>query len=452
MKPSTFRRDRWILAIIAASLFAVGAYAQEDVRTNPLPPIGGDAITEEPPLYEQISAAEPELPLPASPPVTASPDQETQEVSSMPRRFRYELKVELRGTYDDNITLSPDNRREDFYGTIAPKIILGFGDVTDRGENYVLLNYSPSAYFFLDNTEFNTIDHIARIDGQWRLSRLTLSLSQDVRSVQSANLDVAASGGGFINQVNLDIGGRQRLNTYSTHFGAAYELTGKTSLRAGLDYSLGDYQDLIGSEIFSGTLGLDYKYGPKLGFGLDFTAGKNFVDPPNPNQTFEQVNLRSNYELTGKLKATGSVGVESRQSDNGGQNQLSPVFQIGVVYQPFDGTEINLSATGQTLNSATLTGQDFTSTQFVFTVRQRLLQRLFLSLTAGYQNQTYFSTIEGLGSEREDNYHFIAPGFDVKITNFLSTGVYYFHRENNSSFTNFSFDDNQFGGRISLTF
>ena len=452
MKPSTFRRDRWILAFIAAPLFALGAYGQDDIRTNPLPPIEGEVTAEEPSLDEQISAAEPELPLPAGPQVITSPDQQAQEVSSMPRRFRYELKGELRATYDDNITLSPDNRREDFYGTIAPEIILGFGDVTDRGENYVLLNYSPSAYFFLDNTEFNTIDHIARLEGQWRLSRMTLSLSQDVTSVQSANLNVASSTGGYVNQVNRDVGGRQRLNTYSTHLGAAYELTGKTSLRAGLDYSLGDYQDLIGSEIFSGTLGLDYKYSPKLGFGLAFTAGRNLVDPPSTNQTFEQVNLSSNYELTGKLKATGSVGVEFRQSDNGGQNQLSPIFQIGVVYQPFDGTEINISANRGTFNSATLTGQDFTSNQYVFTARQRLLQRLFLSLMAGYQNQGYFSTMGGLGSEREDNYYFIAPGFDVKITHFLFTGVYYVHRENNSSFNNFSFDDNQFGVRISLTF
>jgi len=249
VKPSTFRRDRWILAFIAAPLFALGAYGQEDIRTNPLPPIEGEVTAEEPSLDEQISAAEPELPLPAGPQVITSPGQQAQEVSSMPRRFRYELKVELRATYDDNITLSPDNRRQDFYGTIAPEIILGFGDVTDRGENYVLLNYSPSAYFFADNTEFNTIDHIARLEGQWRLSRMTLSLSQDVRSVQSANLDVASITAGFVNQINLDVGGRQRLNTYSTHFGAAYELTGKTSLRAGIDYSLGDYQDLIGSEI-----------------------------------------------------------------------------------------------------------------------------------------------------------------------------------------------------------
>jgi hypothetical protein len=260
------RSCRWIVAIIAASLVAVGAYGQENVQTNPLPPIAGDAITEEPSPDKQISAAEPELPLPAGPPVTASPDQGTQEVSSIPRRFRYELKVELRGTYDDNITLSPDNRREDFYGTIAPEIILGFGDVTDREENYVLLDYSPSAYFFLDNSEFNTIDQIAQLEGQWHLSRLTLSLSQDIRSVQSANLDVASGTGGFINQTSLDIGGRQRLNTYSTHFDAAYELTGKTSLRAGLNYALNDYQDLIGSKVFSGTLGFDYKYGPKLGF------------------------------------------------------------------------------------------------------------------------------------------------------------------------------------------
>jgi hypothetical protein len=437
------------LALIAASVWAAGVFAQDvDLTSDPLPPIS------DPDLAPITRIIQPDLPSRAAvdSQVAQAPDPAAREASSMPRRFRYELEVNLRAAYDDNVTLAQDDRQEDFYALIAPKIVLGFGDVTDRHENYVLLNYAPSAYFFVDNSGFNTVEHIAHLEGQWRLSRLVLSLAQDIRSVQSSNLDVAGLTGGFVNQTNLDVGGRQRLNTYATHLDAQYELTGKTSARAGLEYVLADYEDLIGSEIISGTVGLDYIYSPKLTVGLEARVGKSFVDAPSPDQTFEQISLRSNYELTGKLKATGSAGVEFRQSDAGTHDNVSPIFEIGVAYQPFDGTEIKFNTTRRTLNSATLNGQDFTSTQFVFSAQQRLLQRMYPSLTVGYQNQTYFSTVSGLSSTREDNYYFIAPGFDVKITNFWFGGVYYLHRANDSSFNNFSFDNNQIGVRSSLVF
>lgn len=450
VKPSIDSNRRWFLVFITVPFCAVGAYAQEaDIRSDPLPPIGA----EESASVASIAEPEPSLPEPDNSQILQSSVPQSREISSMPRRFRYELEVNLRAVYDDNVTLSQADQREDFYASIAPEIVLGFGDVTERHENYILLNYSPSVYFFVDNSGFNTVEHIARLEGQWRINRLVLSLAQDVQSVQSSNLNVGGLTGGFVNQTNLDVGGRQRLNTYSTQFDAAYELTGKTFLRAGLDYALADHEeDLIGSEIISGTVGVDYTYSPKLTVGLAATAGRNLVDAPSPDQTFEQINIRSDYELTGKLKAVGSVGVEFRQSDDGMHNEVSPIFDFGVTYQPFDGTEIKLNATGRTLNSATLTGQDFRSSQFVFSLQQRLLQRVYPSLTIGYQNQTYFSTINGLSSTREDNYYFIAPAIDVKIMNFWFAGVYYLHRANDSSFNDFSFDNNQVGVRSSFVF
>ncbi|MEP6686412.1 MAG: hypothetical protein ABJB22_06505 [Verrucomicrobiota bacterium] len=395
---------------------------------------------------------EPSLPLPEGPQVITSPDQEVREVSSMPRRFRYQLKVNLRGVYDDNVTLSHDNPRQDFYGQLASEITLGFGDAIGHQEHYVLLKYSPSAYFFVDNSELNSVEHIVRLEGQWSLSRLALTFSQDIRSVESSNLDVATTTGGFVNQINLDVGGRRRLNSYSTRLDAGYALTGKIVLRAGMDYSLTDYQDLIGSETVSGTIGINYTYSPKLQLGLELHAGNNYVDAPSPDQTFEQVNLRSDYELSGKLRANGSLGVEFRQSEVGTNSNVSPIFQIGLVYQPFDGTEININTTRQTFNSATLAGQDFASTQFVFSARQRFFQRVFVNVVTGYQNQTYFSALSGLDSEREDNYYFITLGFDVKITNFWFGGVNFSHRVNDSSFTNLGFDDDQVGAHSAFTF
>ena len=420
----------------------------------PLPHADAEATSDVATLDDSSAYAaefvEPPLPTNDDPQVLTAIEQQPQDYAATPRRFRYQLSLDLRGVYDDNVTLAPrENRRDDFYFAIMPEVTAGIGDVDTRSENFVALHYAPSAFIFLENSDFTTIEQIGRLEGQWRIRRVALTLSQSLQSVQSSNLNVANAEGGFSNQINLDVGGRRRINTYSTRVGAAAELTGKTSLRVGADYVITDPEDLIGSEVLAGTIGLDYRFRPKLTMGLAFTAGKQFVDDPNPDTTFEQVNLRANYEVTGKISANGSAGVEWRHAE---QDNVSPIFRLGLAYAPFDGTQLDLSANRRTLNSASAFGQDFTSTQVVATARQRLLRRFFLSFAVGYQNQTYFSTATGVRTERDDNYYFIAPGIDVRITEFWFAGAFYTRRTNDSSLEQYTFDDNQYGIRTSLRF
>ena len=417
-----------------------------------------DAGTSSAVTAEEVAAygaefVEPPLPTNDGPQVLPAAEQHPQEYAATPRRFRYRLSLDLRGVYDDNVTLAPrGNRREDFYTAIMPEITAGIGDVDTRQENFVALHYAPSAFIFFDNSDFTTVEQIGRLEAQWRIRRIALALSQSLQSVQSSNLNVANAEGGFSNQINLDIGGRRRINTYTTRVSAAAELSGKTSLRLGVDYSITDPEGLIGSQILAGTVGLDYRFRSKLTMGLALSAGKQFVEDPNPDTTFEQINLRANYEVTGKISATGSAGVEFRHAEHDGRNNASPIFRLGVAYAPFDGTQFDLSATRRTMNSASAFGQDFTSTQVVVSARQRLLRRFFLSFAAGFQNQTYFSTATGVRSDREDNYYFIAPGIDVRITEFWFVGAFYTRRTNDSSLPFYTFDDNQYGIRTSLRF
>jgi hypothetical protein len=333
-----------------------------------------------------------------------------------------------------------------------PQLTAGLGDIDTRQENYIALNYSPTALFYVDNTDFNTIEQVGRLEGQWRIRRVALRLTQDFASVQSSNLNVADPDGGFANQTNLDIGGRRRVTRYATRLDASADLTGKTSLRLGGSYSVEDPEDLIGSDTLTGTVAVDYRYGPKLSLGLGLTAGKQYVEEPSPDTTFQQVNVRGSYELTGKMRATGSIGVEFRESEDGTQQNISPVFAFGLAYAPFDGTQLDISATRRTLNSASAIGQDFTSTQVIVTARQRFLQRIFANLSAGIQEQTYFSTFSGISTDRDDNYYFIAAGIDVRITEFWFAGVFFTHRENQSSLAVYSFDNSQYGIRTTLTF
>jgi len=85
-------------------------------------------------------------------------------------------------------------------------------------------------------------------------------------------------------------------------------------------------------------------------------------------------------------------------------------------------------------------------------VRQRLFRRFSLGFSTGYQILSYFNTIDGVSTAREDNYYFVQPSLDVNITRWWSAGVYYLHRVNDSSLSSFGFDDNQFGFHTGVKF
>ena len=233
------------------------------------------------------------------------------------------------------------------------------------------------------------------------------------------------------------------------------DLTGKTFLSSGVDSLVTEYNsaNLFSSQMFSGNLFVNYRYSEKIVIGVGGTGGVDFVDNPNPDQTFEQANVRASYQATGKIAFNFSGGVEFRQFENNSRSEyISPVFELSATYQPFDGTSVTLAGSRRTFNSGVLAGQDFAGTTITATLRQRLLQRFYVGVSGGYQNSDYFSTVSGVAANRQDNYYFIEPTLDFSITRFWTIGGYYLHRRNDSSFQSFSFDDNQVGIRTGLTF
>ncbi|HEY2139969.1 MAG TPA: hypothetical protein VGH00_07810, partial [Chthoniobacterales bacterium] len=312
-------------------------------------------------------------PLPVAAPEPAADSGPAANVDSgVPRRFHYQFGLAVRSVYDDNINLSHDAPISDFYTSIEPSIMVGFGDVEGRSENYIRLDYLPAVFIFADHDENNSVQHVVRLDGQYRINRLTLNLSQMIQIMDGADVQGQDSAGGLNQQVNLDVAGRTRFNIYTTHGNVAYYLTGKTFLSSGADYTATHYSSLISSEVFSGNLFLNYNYSEKIVVGLGGTGGTDRVDAPNPDQTFEQVNVRLSYQATGKIDFAASAGVEFRQFDGDMRDQYtSPVFEIGMNYLPFDGTRISITANRRTLNSAVLASQDYVVTNLTVGIQQR---------------------------------------------------------------------------------
>jgi len=370
--------------------------------------------------------------------------------SGEPRRFHYRFGLTIRGVYDDNIFISNTNRVSDYYFAIEPMLTVGFGDIEGRSENYLRLDYIPSIILYTDHSDEDTVSHLINLEGQYRFGRLTLNLSQEVAILDGTNLNSTLDTTGL--QANLDVSIPTRLNLFITRLRANYDLTGKLFLTGEFDASIYDYPDFISSQILSWGLYINYIVTPKVTVGVGGTFGYDWVEDPNVDQTFEQANFRINYQATGKLGLSASAGVEFRQFDNHRGDYVSPVFELGAIYHPFDGTTITLSAGRRILNSGFLADQDFGTTYVVGRVQQRLLRRVYLGLAVGYENSDYFATTSGLSAPRNDDYYFIEPSVDVLITRWLSVGAYYLHREDSSNIDFFSFYDNQVGVRATFRF
>lgn len=407
---------------------------------------------------EPVTLADINPPLPVAvaqadetaPPESISP---AAEVAPVPRRFHYLLRLTIRGVYDDNINVSHDNRISDFVTSIEPGLMLGFGDIEARQENYLQFVYAPSIFLYADHDEANAVQHLVHLEGQYHFSRLTLNLSQDVQILDGANVDIATHSGPLTDQVNIDVGGRTRVNIFTTQLAAAYYLSGKVFLSSEVGLSIYDYNTLLSSRSGSAGLFLNYVYSPKMTIGFGGSAGHSWVDEPSPDQDFQQFSVRAKYQLSDKVDLNASAGAEFREfQGNGRDTYISPVFDLGLNWKPFDGTSIGVTASRRTTSSAALAGQDYTSTSFGVSIRQRFLRRFTLGLTGGYQNSDYFSTVSNAGSARNDDYFYVQPSIDATVTRFWSVGAYYLRRENSSASNSFSFYDNQVGLRSSLTF
>ena len=370
--------------------------------------------------------------------------------TSEPRRFHYNLQLTVRGVWDDNIFITHTDTKSDYYFAIEPQITIGVGDIEGRSRSYLRLDYMPSAILFVDHSDQDAFNQLIHLEGGYSTGRLRLALFEDIALLESANLNSIIDTTGL--WANLDASAPTRVNIFNTRLTAQYDLSGKMYLQGEFDSSIYFYPTQISDYTVSGGLYLYYNWSPKVSVGVGGTFGYNWVDDPTPNQSFEQVNARLNYQATAKLGLYASAGAEFRQFDGNRGTYTTPIFELGLTHHPFEGTTINLAAGRRIYNSGFLPNQDFADTYVVGRFQQRLFHRLYLGLGAGYENSDYFAAANNVSAPRNDDYWFIEPSVDVLITRWLNAGVYYLHREDNSNIDTFSFNDNQVGVRATVRF
>ena len=385
-------------------------------------------------------------------------DREKRDDPKPPRWFHYSIRLGGRVLYSDNINAARVDPLEDFILSLEPGLSIGIGDVPGRAESYIRLDYSPNALLFADNSEFNIIQHFIHLEALAKFGRLSLTFSQDIQFLEGTEFDFNnpnnfGDPSDPNNRRNRDVSGRNEFEFYATALGLRYDFNDKASLDSGLNYSRSTFSGLFTTEVYSGYAFFDYKLTPQLKIGAGGAAGEVGFDDENAEETFQEVRGRFTYDIPKKFNINGSAGVEFRQfGPLGRANFSAPIAELGVTFEPIEGTKLFANARHRTYVSNALLGQNFQVNAFSGGLEQRLSDRLSFRVVTGYETADYFSTLMEVEAEREDEFFFVDASLDLKITKIWSAGVFYIHRDNDSNLVPFGFVENQIGVRTGIAF
>ena len=187
------------------------------------------------------------------------------------RRFHYGLSLTVRGVWDDNIFLSHTNKVSGYYFAIEPVITIGWGDIAGHSRSYLRIDYMPSGILFVDHSDQDAFNQYLHLSGGYSSGRWTLTLSEDIALLQSANLNSFYDTTGL--WANTDASAPTRTNIFYTRVSATYQLTGKMSLSAEFESPSYAYPGNISNYTVSGGLYLNYELRPKLSVGIGGTFG-----------------------------------------------------------------------------------------------------------------------------------------------------------------------------------
>src|SRR5438128_11721564 len=180
------------------------------------------------------------------------------------------------------------------------------------------------------------------LEGGYSWTKLTLRFTESIALLESANLNSIYDTTGL--WANTDASAPTRINIFYTSATANYALTPKISLQGEFNSPSYVYPGNISNYTISGGLYLYYNWLPKVSVGIGGTFGYNWVDAPSTDQTFEQVNVRFNYEVTAKVGLYASGGVEFRQVEGNRSTYDTPVFEVVATYHPLADSNISLAA------------------------------------------------------------------------------------------------------------
>ena len=337
--------------------------------------------------------------------------------------------------YDDNVNLSHNNRQSDFAIAAEPGAAFGLGGFRTGEGNFLTADYTGRLTAYLKNSSSDSYEQFATVQAQFVLAKWRFNTNFHLLDLNGGNID---SGNGGWHRI------------YDTAQVATYALSEKDSLELQGQNVIRDYQTGPGSVEWQGRGLYNYQLDPKLTLGGGFAGGVLKVEGSG-GQTYEQALLRALYDPSEKLSFQGQGGLEMRQLPSG-ENKAIPVLDLRCDYLPRAGTTLELTGYSKTYGSSDYGDQDYTAKGVGLSVAQEVGASWLVTLKGGYENNSYFDTNVRAPSPRQDNFCYINPSVQFRVSDHAKIELFYNYRQNDSNNASRAFIDNQAGVRATFTY
>jgi len=333
-------------------------------------------------------------------------------------RVLYAAGIPAAGTNDVNTVIQ----------SISPGMLFTLG-------SHWSLDYTPTLTFYSNKQFRDTLDHSVILTGGTAYEDWVFGLLQ---SYVSSSAPLVQTG----TQTDTEI--------YATALTASYRFNSKLSMDLALNQTIENAPLFTSYREWSTSDYLNYQFWPRFDAGIGAGFGYVAVEAGS-DMTYEQYQGRIDWRLADKLSLQLHGGVEDRQFLSGNTGDLiNPVFGLAVLYQPVATTTLSVSA-DRAVSASYFENVVTESTGVTANLNQRLLKKLFLTLSGGYSNVKYVATgVSGLAG-RNDNYYLFTARLTRSIGQHASVAVTYQYNDNASN-QPFGFTSNQAGLELGYTF
>ena len=380
----------------------------------------------------------------ANPMQVFSPAETIPEATAAPQFLRWQNltlhpHVDYQFLYGTGIPLAPGHQENTLIQIFSPGTLLNLG-------SHWTLDYTPALSFYSNQKFRNTVSHSVQLGwgttyGNWFLKATqSYNASSDPLSETAIQTDQ---------------------ETYSTALNATYNFNDKISLdlelkqdfnQVGNGGSSTNYAPIAGdSRRWSTMEWVNYQFEPRLSVGLGAGVGTAQQDN-SPDTLSERCQGRIQWRATDKLSLLVGGGLQDQQYMSGGASDwVTPVLDATLQYLPWQQTRLSLNA-NRSANQTYFQNQTSERTQIMGSLNQRLLGKLYLDLSGGYNRDHYVSMVSQPIAGRDDDYY----SFNARLTcPWLKRGtvsIFYQYTDNASSQSGFTYESSQVGVQIGYRF
>lgn len=412
------KNTRRLAQVTLANVFALSlsAGAQQVIAPPPSVSVTPPAVLEAPPSEMQVFSGEN--------PISSFPE-EIQPLQLGPVTLRPHVFYQF--LYGTGIQSTPGQQHDSIVQSFAPGMLLVLTP-------HWTLDYTPNFTFYSDKDFQNSVGQSVTLTGGASYEAWTFGLSQSYTYSKSPEVQT---------------GTQTSQSDYLTALTASCPLNSKMSVDLGLNQDLNFPGGFQTSKTWSTLDWLNYEFWPRLTAGVG--AGAGYVNA-SPNQVFEQVQGRVGWRATDKISFQVNGGAEFTQvTDDSSDSLANPIMGAAIQYQPFEQTKLSVGAS-RVVSPSYYDNQLSVVTSVTGNLSQRLLGKLFLNVTAGYNWNNYTSLASGVAAESAADYYSVNVELSTAFLKRGTIAVFYNYSDNSTAQANLSYTSNQVGFNVGFRY